>query len=329
MQNLGTIDNTYTILSLIDVFKIYGIYSVRHNQTQALHLIEVFKDNIPANLMNIMNNLIGINHPNITHIIGHGNGPIALNNEPQVNMPYIVYENVSHSDLYAYICIQHFTERQAKWIFKKILEGVQALHNANICHRDLEVHNILFDDNYNPKIIGFHSSCINMNNLNRRTGRLPYIAPEILLNQPYNGITADIFSLGQILFNLVTGKKGGFNAANDNDPYYTFIIKHQIAHYWKLLDSHHLNVSQDFKNLFIGMVDPNPAQRPTIADILKDPWMQEINDLNQNEINVLENQVINEFQIREQQIQQDQQNQQIQQNQQNQQNQLNQQNNNL
>ena len=186
MQNLGTIDNTYTILSLIDVFKIYGIYSVRHNQTQALHLIEVFKDNIPANLMNIMNNLIGINHPNITHIIGHGNGPIALNNEPQVNMPYIVYENVNHSDLYAYISIQHFTERQAKWIFKKILEGVQALHNANICHRDLEVHNILFDDNYNPKIIGFHSSCINMNNLNRRTGRLPYIAPEILLNQPYN-----------------------------------------------------------------------------------------------------------------------------------------------
>ena len=67
-----------------------------------------------------------------------------------------------------------------------------------------------------------------MNNLNRRAGRLPYIAPEILLNQPYNGIAADIFSLGQILFNLVTGKKGGFNAANDNDPYYRFIIKHQF-----------------------------------------------------------------------------------------------------
>ena len=73
--------------------------------------------------------------------------------------------------------------------------------------------------------------------------------------------------------------------------------------YWKLLGYNHLNASQDFKNLFIKMVYPNPAQRPTIADILKDPWMQEINDLNQNEINVLENQVINEFQIREQQIQ--------------------------
>ena len=300
MQNLGTIDNTYTILSLIDVFKIYGIYSVRHNQTQALHLIEVFKDNIPANLMNIMNNLIGINHPNITHIIGHGNGPIALNNEPQVNMPYIVYENVSHSNLYEYISIQHFTERQAKWIFKKILEGVQALHNANICHRDLEVHNILFDDNYNPKIIGFHSSCINMNNLNRRTGRLPYIAPEILLNQPYNGITADIFSLGQILFNLVTGLYG-FQAARPNDQFYNLIIQQNIAQYWQNLGNQ-INVSQDFKNLFIGMVDPNPAQRPTIAQILNAPWMQEINNLNEEQRNALENEVRNEFKIREQQV---------------------------
>ena len=300
MQNLGTIDNTYTILSIKGSDGIFKTYSVRHNQTQALHLIDVYRNQIPANLMNIMNNLIAINHPYITHIIGHGNGPIALNNEPQINKPYIVYENVVHSDLFSYINIQHFTERQAKWIFKKILEGVQALHNANICHRDLEVHNILFDDNYNPKIIGFHSSCINMNNLNRRTGRLPYIAPEILLNQPYNGINADIFSLGQILFNLVTGLYG-FQAARPNDQFYNLIIQQNIAQYWQNLGNQ-INVSQEFKNLFIGMVDPNPAQRPTIAQILNDPWMQEINNLNEEQRNALENEVRNEFKIREQQV---------------------------
>ena len=85
MQNLGTIDNTYTILSEKNIFGEIKTYSVRHNQTQVLYLIEVYQNQIPANLMNIMNNLIAINHPNITHIISHGNGPIALNNEPQVN----------------------------------------------------------------------------------------------------------------------------------------------------------------------------------------------------------------------------------------------------
>ena len=294
------------------------ICSVRHNQTQALHLIEVYKKEIPANLMNIMNNLIAINHPNIIHVIGHGNGPIVLNNHPQVNRPYIVYENVSHSYLHLYIHIQHFTERQAKLIFKKILEGVQALHNANICHRYLRIYNILLDDNYNPKIISYYFSCINMNNLNERVGKLNIMAPEILSNQPYNGITADIFSLGQILFNLVTGLYG-FHAARPNDQFYNLIIQQNIAQYWQNLGNQ-INVSQEFKNLFIGMVDPNPAQRPTIAQILNDPWMQEINNLNEEQRNALENEVRNEFQIREQQIQQDQQNQQNQQIQQNQQN---------
>ena len=319
IQNLGTIDNTYTILSLEDNEGPYKTYRVRHNQTNALHLIDVYQEQIPANLMNIMNNLIAINHPNIIHVIGHGNGPIVLNNHPQVNRPYIVYENVSHSYLDLYIHIQHFTERQAKLIFKKILEGVQALHNANICHRDLGTLNILLDDNYNPKIISYYFSCINMNNLNERVGKLNFMAPEILSNQPYNGIIADIFSLGQILFNLVSGLDG-FKTANKNDHYYRYIINHQINEYWMLVDYYHLNLSQDFKNLYIRMVDPNPAQRPTIVQILNDPWMQEINNLTIEERNALENEVINEFQIREQQIQQNQQNLQNQQNQQNQQN---------
>ena len=52
------------------------------------------------------------------------------------------------------------------------------------------------------------------------------------------------------------------------------------------------------------MVDPNPAQRPTIEQILNDAWMQEIINLNDEQMNALENEVRNEFQLREQQIQQ-------------------------
>ena len=308
MQNLGTIDNTYTILSIKGSDGIFKTYSVRHNQTQALHLIDVYRNQIPANLMNIMNNLIGINHPNITHVIGHGNGPIALNNHPQVNRPYIVYENVIHSDLYAYILIQHFTERQAKWIFKKILEGVQALHNANICHRDLKISSILLDNNYNPKIIDFNFSCINMNNLNERVGTKIFMAPEVLLNKPYNGFNADIFNLGEIMFSLVTGIPG-FNSARPDDNYYKLIIKHDFDKYWEIIGSYAQNLSHDFKKLFLRMVDFNPANRPSIKEILKDPWMQEINDLTLEERNALENEVRNEFGIREQQIQPNHQNQ--------------------
>ena len=303
MQNLGTIDNTYTILSIKGSDGIFKTYSVRHNQTQALHLIDVYRNQIPANLMNIMNNLIAINHPYITHIIGHGNGPIALNNEPQINKPYIVYENVVHSYLYSYINIQHFTERQAKWIFKKILEGVQALHNANICHRHLNLSSILLDGNYNPKLCMFFQSCMNMNNLQDMSVNNHYRAPEIINGQSYDGKMADIFCLGQILFNLVTGCNGFYEAKPD-DKFYRHIFVQNFEKYWeKIYNQIHLILSDNFKKLFIRTVDPDPAQRPTIVQILNDPWMQQINNLTDAERNALENEVRNEFGIREQQIQ--------------------------
>ena len=302
MQNLGTIDNTYTILSLKHNGGVFKTFSVSHNQTQVLYLIEVYKNDIPANLMNIMNNLIALNHPNIVHIIRNGNGPIVLNNHPEGNKTYIVYENVTHSNLYSYINIQRFTERQAKWIFKKILEGVRALHNANICHRDLTIESVLLDDNYNPKIYDLHYCCINMYNLVDNLGKINYIAPEVSSEEPYNGIMADIFSLGQILFNLVTGING-FNSARDTDNFYRLIIAQHFDYYWQQIDNFFsFNLSQNFKNLFLRMVSPNPAQRPTIDQILNDPWMQEINNLDNEKRNALENEVRNEFQIREKQI---------------------------
>ena len=57
------------------------------------------------------------------------------------------------------------------------------------------------------------------------------------------------------------------------------------------------------------MVERNPDNRPSIDEILNSPWMQEINNLNQEQMNALENQVRNEFQLREQPVQQLQQNQ--------------------
>ena len=305
MQNLETIDNIYSILEIKNREPSFTTYSVIHNQTQVNYLIDVFNDHIPANMINILNNLNALNNPYIIHYVANGNGPIVLNNKPPVNREYIVYENVIHSDLYEYLTINHnqrFTEKQAKFIFKKILEGIRAMHNANICHRDLKAENILLDENYNPKISGFYLSCINANNLQDIHGITSYTAPELLLNQPYNGIQSDIFSLGQLLFVLVTGQLG-FKHANQNDNFYRLIINPQNhAQYWANLND--LNLSQSFKNLFVRMVAQNPNQRPTIDQILNDEWMQEINNLNDNQRIALENQVLQEFQNREVLLQQ-------------------------
>ena len=304
MQNLGTLDHHYTILSekTVDFLRTY--YTARNNENQNICIIEIKRnnnnnnDNFPAQETQIVTQLNNLNCPYILRYLGNGNGELNLVGQPPRNEAYMVYENASRFLLFDYIQQGAFSERQAKLLFKKILIGVQAIHNANICHRDIKVENILFDENYNPKIYGFYLSCINANNLQEWVGTLSYTAPEILRHQPYDGFKADIFSLGQLLFNLVT-RMVGFHSSNDNDQFYTFIRNHQINAYWNQVQFQNLNLTNDFKDLFIRMVAFNPNERPTFEEILSHQWLQEINNLNPDQLNHLEQDLINELHNRE------------------------------
>ena len=123
-------------------------------------------------------------------------------------------------------------------------------------------------------------------------------------HQPYNGSKADIFSLGVILFNLVTGIRG-FNEAKINDKFYRYILNNHINEYWNNLPNeiNNLNLSQEFKDLYIRMVSFNENNRPTIDQILNDIWFNDLVALNNAQLNQLENEVRNEFLARENQIQ--------------------------
>ena len=255
MQNLGNLDNQYTILLKYNYDPGRKQYLARHNQNHNYVVIEFLRNgdinNFPANVINIyiirfillLNILRNVDNPYILHSIQNGNGLLTLNNRQPENKPYIIYEYAVIFDLYFYLTKGRFTERQAKLLFKKILIGLQAIHNAGICHRNMKPNNILFDANFNPKISYFYFSCLNANNLQERVGTDKYMAPEILSNKPYDGILSDIFSLGQLLFSMVTQMQG-FQVATGTDKFYSFIMNRSFGIYWKLFDSYNLNLSQ-------------------------------------------------------------------------------------
>ena len=215
---------------------------------------------------------------------------------------YLVLENASKGDLYKYIYYSKsgFEEKYAKFIFAKILKGVQAIHDAGICHRDLKIQNILVDDFFNPKIcdFGFSGDLKGKDGsglLDVYCGTPNYAAPELFLHQPYNGVKIDIFSLGVVLLNLVTCK-AGFIKALEDDKYYKYIMAKKYKSYWKLVGGKMKEISKPLKNLYLKMISFEPEERPSINDILlKDPWMKEIRKLKDNDYKKLEKEVYEEF----------------------------------
>ena len=92
-------------------------------------------------------------------------------------------------------------------IFKQILSAVEYMHSRGIAHRDLKLDNILIDEINNAKIIdfGFSVCCKYDLRLKMFCGTPSYMCPEIIHRKDYLGPPADMWSLGIILYTMISG----------------------------------------------------------------------------------------------------------------------------
>ena len=90
------------------------------------------------------------------------------------------------------------------------MNAVEYMHSLNIMHRDLKPENILIikeKGKFKIKLIDFGLSNFysNSNKLKTACGSPSYAAPEMLLGTKYDGLKADIWSLGIVLYAMVCG----------------------------------------------------------------------------------------------------------------------------
>ena len=226
-------------------------------------------------------------NPNIIQLIDHGESNIERREHKGEIKKYMILEYAKNRELFDYIYYaqQGFGETFGKKIFSKIIKGMETIHDLGYCHKDLSLSNIFLDELYEPKIGDFGAAMENRNDLEEFISTPGFQAPEIIEKLPHDGQKADIFSLGQILFLIVFGKKG-FDKPNRQDEFYKLIIEKEeknslkekeecLKNYWKKIGASIKNeiISEDFKDLYMKMVCPNPANRLTIRQILEHPWV--------------------------------------------------------
>jgi serine/threonine protein kinase len=181
---------------------------------------------------------------------------------------YIVMEAAENGTLLEMISVnQSLAESAARPYLRQIASAVQYLHETmHIVHRDLKCENLMFDRHMNIRLIDFELSHTNDSIMQTVCGTVAYTAPEMLTGGGY-GPSVDVWSLGVILYAMITGRFPFGDQSLDS------ILK--LIQYTNPLEGSQF--SDDLADLLSKMFEKDPVTRISIEGVLDHPWMKGCN----------------------------------------------------
>ena len=203
--------------------------------------------------------LMMADHPNIISLLQ------VIETKKKV---YLIMELCEGKSLYQHIRnAGYLQEDEARALFKQLLSAMNYCHNQGIVHRDLKPDNIMVEKDGRVKIIDFGLG-IQVKpgqKLNLFCGTYPFSAPEVLLSRPYDGPKIDVWTLGVVLYFMVTGKVP-FDAASIQK-----LVRQILAGKYFVPS----RLSVELRDLISLLMTANPKLRPTVAEVMVHPWVTE------------------------------------------------------
>jgi len=242
---------------------------VETGQQYAVKIIEkkdIAANSMAANVKREISIMRALKHPNIV------NFHEVLISKSSL---FIVMDLVKGDELYELLRKRgRLTERDAKMIFRQLVNGISYCHEQGIFHRDLKPENIMMDGIQNVKITDFGMSAMtglvneagNPNHLlYTACGTLYYCAPEILSQSGsgYSGEKVDAWSCGILLYLMIVGRLP-FESEDMNKL--TAMVQNGNVRFPN-------GLSAQVVDLISRLLDKNPETRLSVANARHHPWV--------------------------------------------------------
>jgi len=198
----------YEVVEVLGVGATAIVYKVRHVKLGTLHALKVltlFSPSIQRRMLQEGRVQAGLQHKNVVSVYD----VLDVNGAPGLLMQIV--EGDSLEDLLR----KHRPDLpEAIALFRGIVEGVKVAHDRGLVHRDLKPANVLLARTPRglvPRVTDFGIAKVTSGLGTGRTrtgvtmGTPRYMAPEQIRDAATVDARADIFSLGCILYELVTG----------------------------------------------------------------------------------------------------------------------------
>jgi serine/threonine protein kinase len=205
----------------------------------------------------------------------------------------LVLEIMKGGDLFEYLNSQRqLSEEQARLYFVQVLDALKHLNNLGFCHLDVSLENILLSEDLRTVKLADFGQARPLSNFRpfssvqmTRPGKLLYMAPEIAASDPgTRGESADLYSLGVVLFCMLTGFHP-YSHPGQNDTAYGLLrdsgvetlleyygISYCMSYNCCCPTGHHF-LSTEAVDLLDGLLC-SQSDRLTLEDVQKHPWIQ-------------------------------------------------------
>ena len=204
-QTIQTSLSDFEILKKIGKGSFGSVYLVKRKKDSKIYALKsVILSNLPKNQqessVNEVRILASVHHQNVISY----KEAFWDDNTSSLN---IVMEYADDGDLYTKIKKMKeekiFFEEKTIWDYTiQIIQGLKALHDKNIMHRDLKSENIFLTKNYKCKIGDMNvSKVLKEKLLMTQTGTPYYASPEVWMSKPYS-FKSDLWSIGCVIYEM-------------------------------------------------------------------------------------------------------------------------------